>query len=278
MTVHVAVEGQLGLPDRSVPADAFSVSVDGVERPIESVRAADQPLSVIVLVDESGSMKWIADRIEAPARDFVERLGDKDRWRAGAFGDRITFSPEFTTGRSSFRLAPRDPIVVRERMVRGGSPLWDAVRQSVELLAGEPGRRMVVVFTDARASGNLHGAADVAEFTVDNTVSVSAIVPVPAYGIRQSRETIAVVTPAVNLDRLARYSGGVMLGGFEAKEQPLKLLATLATRLRAGYAVTFAVPDLDGRRHRLDVRVATKGLQVRAPMAFRAVRAAPAGG
>jgi hypothetical protein len=62
----------------------------------------------------------------------------------------------------------------------------------------------------------------------------------------------------------------VLVGGYEFKGDPLKQLPGLAVRLRAGYALTFDVPVPDGRKHRLDVRVATQGLQVRAPMAFRA--------
>jgi hypothetical protein len=79
-----------------------------------------------------------------------------------------------------------------------------------------------------------------------------------------------VVSPAASLDRLTRYTGGLLLGGYDFKRNPLELGPAVAARLRAGYALTFVMPELDGRRHRLEVRVATPGLEVRAPMAFRA--------
>lgn len=271
-TVHVAVEDKDGKPVRGLTAGAFSLSVDGAAQRIESIVPAAEPLSLILLVDDSVSMKRLAGHFDRDARAFVEHFDAADRWRVGAFGDRIIFSRAFASGRASFRLAPRQPIVLRERTVRGGSPLWDAIHQSVELLTDERGRRSVLALTDGRASGNQHGLEDVAEFAVDHAVSLNAIVPFPPAGIRQDRETMAVVRPAANLDRLARYTGGVLLGGFELKDDPVKQLPGLAARLRAGYTITFAQPEADGRRHRLDVRVATAGLQVRAPMAFRAVR------
>jgi hypothetical protein len=272
ITIHVAVEDQMGLPVGQVPANTFSLTVDGVAQPIESVTASVDPLSLILLVDESLSMKPLAGRLDGPAREFVARFEAADRWRVGTFGNRIIFSPAFRSGPKSFRLEPQEPAALRERTVRGGSPLWDAIHQSVELLADQAGRRAVLVFTDGRASGNQHGLEEVAEFSIDQAVSLSAIVPEPPRGIRQGdKETMAVITPAANLDRLARYTGGLLLGGYEVKDQPLKRLPGLAVRLRSGYAVTFVAPKPDGRRHRLDVRVAAPGLQVRAPMAFRAV-------
>ena len=269
VTIYIAVEDQAGRPERSVAADALSLSVDGIPRPIESVVRADQPLSAILLVDTSASMKSIAPLLQRSAKDLIANLGESDRWRIGVFGDRILFAREFASGRRSFDWPPPDPIEVRTRPVRGGSPLWDAVRQSVELLAEQGGRRTLVVMTDGRASGNQYGLEEVAEFTADGAVSVSAIVPVPAVGIRQDRQTMAVVSPAANLDRLARYTGGVLLGGYDPKDAPLRQMLPLAHRLRAGHAVTFVMPTPDSRRHRLEIGIATRGLQVRAPLAFR---------
>jgi hypothetical protein len=270
VTIHLAVESQHGEAARGVPAETFSLSVDGVARPIESVGPAGDPLSVILLVDDSLSMNRFGGAPLAAARDFVESLGSADRWRVGSFADRILFSRAFATGRAGFGRAPRDGITVRERTVSGGSPLWDAVHHSVELLAHERGRRTVLVVTDGRASGNHYGLEEVAEFANDNAASLSAIVPLRSFGVRQDEETIAVVSPAASLDRLTRYTGGLLLGGYDFKRNPLELGAAVAARLRAGYALTFVMPELDGRRHRLEVRVATPGLQVRAPMAFRA--------
>jgi hypothetical protein len=238
--IHVAVEDQSGKPVHRLAAGMFSLTVDGASRPIESVVPSDQPLSVTVLVDDSLSMQPFASRLQKAAKEFAAGLDAADRLRVEKFGT-----------------AP------------GGSAVWDAIHRSVELVADQSGRRAILVLTDGRASGNLHSLEEVAERSVDRAVSLSAVVPDPPRGIRQDAKTMAVVTPAANLDRLAQYTGGVLLGGYAVTDQPLKQLRGLAARLRAGYTVTFAMPDADSRRHRLDVRVATPGLRVRAPMAFR---------
>ena len=269
--IHVAVEDEAGHPVRGMSPGDFSMLIDGAAHAIDSVAPAAKPTSVILLADTSISMKPFSGRLDGAAETLIDGLGGDDRWRTGAFGDRITFSRTFAVGRKSFQLAPRDPITVRERTVTGGSPIWDAVHQSVELLGGEPGRRSVVLFTDGRAGGNQFGLEEVAELSNDRQVSVTAVVPMRSFGVRQDRETIAVVSPAAGLDRLARYTGGVLLGGYDFKQDPLKQMQPLAARLRAGYALTFATLA-DGRRHRLDIRVRPPGLRVRAPMAFRASR------
>ena len=272
VTVHVAVEDGEGAPVTGLPATAFTVAVDGERRTVDAMVPTAQPMSILLLVDTSKSMAPFVAGLEKGAREFVASLAVADRIRVGAFGDEIRFSPMFDADKRSFRLEPRDGIVLRKRSVTGGSPLWDAVYQSTELLVAERNRLVLLAISDGRASGNHHSLEEAAEFAGDGGVAVNVLAPFATRGIRQDRETVLYVRPAANIDRLTQYTGGLMIGGYDAVK-PAKQLGALGHRLRAGYAVTFAAPA-DGRRHRLDVQVSIPGSQVRAPLVLRVPAAA----
>jgi VWFA-related protein len=269
IVVHVAVEDANGHPVSGLPAAAFTLTVDGQPHAIESIAPASQPLSLLLLVDASRSMAPQGGRLERAVKRFVVSLDAGDRIRTGVIDDEIAFAPTFDSPASSFRIMPRDRIVVRERLKTGGTPLWDAIHQASELLGAEHGRRILLVFSDGRTSGNQHSLEEAAEFAGDTNVSVTALAPFVTRGIHQAEKTIAIVTPVAHLDRLTQYTGGRLIGGYESKIDPIDQLPTLARRLRAGYALTFSVPA-DGRRHRLGVRAAAPGVRVRAPMTCRA--------
>jgi VWFA-related protein len=269
IAVHVAVEDAKGTPVSGLPAAAFTLAVDGQPHAIESIAAASEPLSLLLLVDASRSMAPHGGKLERTVKRFVASLHAGDRIRTGVIDDEIAFAPAFTSATSSFRLMPRDPIVVRERPKTEGTPLWDAIHQAAGLLGAEDGRRILLVFSDGRTSGNQHSLEEAAEFAGDTNVSVIALAPFATRGIHQAPKMIAIVTPAAHLDRLTQYTGGLLIGGYESKVDPLEQLPTLPRRLRAGYTLTFAVPA-DGRRHRLEVLVGAPDVHVRAPLTFRA--------
>lgn len=264
VTVHAAVEDATGTPVKGLTASTFALALDGERRTVDSIVPAAQPLSILLLVDVSRSMSPFGEGLEKAAREFVASLNAADRIRVGAFGDEIRFSQAFTADKRAFRLEPRDGIVLRKRSVTGGSPLWDAIYQSTELLVAEHNRRVLVAISDGRSSGNHYSLEEAAELAGDGGVAVNVLAPFATRGIRQDRKTVLYVRPAANIDRLTQYTGGMLVGGYDAVK-PAKQLRLLAHRLRAGYAVTFAVPA-DGRRHRLDVQVGIPGVQVRAPL------------
>ena len=270
VVVHVAVEDATGRQTALLPAAAFALSVDGQPHAVESIAPASDPLAVRVLVDASRSMAKRESQLDRPVGRFVRTLRDGDRIRSGVIDDGIAFAPAFASVPSSFRLRPSDPIKLKEFPSGGGTPLWDGIHHAVSLLAAERGRRILLVFSDGRASGNHFSLQEAAEFAGDTKVAVVALAPSIALGIRQASKEIAVVTPAAHLDRLTQFTGGLLIGGYDSKVDPLEQLPGLRDRLRAGYRLTFDVPA-DRRRHRLSIAVKAPGVTVRAPLTFRAV-------
>ena len=269
IVIHVAVENVHGEPLTGLAATAFSITVDGQPRPVIAATPASGPLSVIVLTDRSRSMRPHLDDLDDALEAFASALAPEDRVRAASLAGEISFATAFTTDKKALRSRDRHPAIPHPRRVAGGSPLWDAIHQSVELLAREPGRRAVVVFSDGRSTGNWHGLAETAEFAMAHGVSISAVLPDARSDLPQTANVLLIVRPTVNLDKLATYTGGLTLsaGGGPSASPPQ--FRAVANRLLAGYTLTFASPSRDGRAHELDVAVHA-AVQVRAPRAFRA--------
>src|SRR6267154_2757134 len=103
---------------------------------------AIQPISVVVMLDTSGSMTGSISLLKQAAEEFLLRLLPADQGRVGAFNDKIQISAHFTKN--------RDDLIseVKELDFGNGTRLWDAVLMSLDELKGIEGRRVVLVFTD----------------------------------------------------------------------------------------------------------------------------------
>ncbi len=127
----------------------FEIYDNGKLQPLTIFKSDVQPITVVTMLDTSGSMTLNLDLLKLAAERFVLRLLPEDRARIGSFSDKILLSPRF--------IGDRDELV---RIVRSdiqyGNPtfLWDAVDRSLDALASETGRRVVLVFTDGDDTGS----------------------------------------------------------------------------------------------------------------------------
>ena len=110
-----------------------------------SVFAADrQPITIVVMLDRSGSVKQQFDQVRAAAEQFVKNLGDDDRARIGSFSTAVRIEPTtFTSDRNELVRILHD-----ELLTSGPTPLWNATSEAMKALTPETGRRVVLVFTD----------------------------------------------------------------------------------------------------------------------------------
>src|SRR6476620_9133859 len=87
-----------------------------------------QPITIIAMLDTSGSMTANIDFLRRAAQEFLLRLLPADKGRVGAFNDKIQMSARFTSN--------RDELVseVRELDYGNGTRLWDAVAACLDEL------------------------------------------------------------------------------------------------------------------------------------------------
>jgi VWFA-related protein len=134
-------QGRL-VPDLS--RDDFAIDDNGKRQVLTLFSNDTQPITVVMLLDRSGSMVPNFDLEEQAAGAFVRAMGPADRARIGSFATRIQVDPpEFTSDRDQLLKILRNDL-----QKDGPTPLWNAVDTAIDKLLLEQGRRVVLVFTD----------------------------------------------------------------------------------------------------------------------------------
>jgi Ca-activated chloride channel family protein len=101
-----------------------------------------QPISVVVMLDTSGSMTLTLGLLKQAAEEFVARLLPADSARIGAFNDKIQFNSRFMNDRDQLATD------IRNMDYGNGTRLWDALGASLDELKDIDGRKVILVFTD----------------------------------------------------------------------------------------------------------------------------------
>src|SRR6185436_19136740 len=125
--------------------DDFEVRDEGKLQTITQFAIDSQPLSVVVLIDGSGSMIPEFSRAVDGATSFVLRMLPADRARVGSFAEKITFGPRFTSDRDELVNYLKDQFNLT---VGPETHLWEAIDESTKLLSEERGKRIVLVMSD----------------------------------------------------------------------------------------------------------------------------------
>jgi Ca-activated chloride channel family protein len=217
-----------------------------------------QPFTVVVMMDFSASMTGNLDRLKSAAEQFILRMLPADKGQVGAFSDKIQFSGTFTNRRDDLIFALRD--------LQFGNPtrLYDAINESMAMLKGIEGRRVVLAFTDGDDTASRVGMGDVLERARDEEVMIYAIGLESEYfnGQRQVR-----TRPDRGLRRLAEETGG---GYFELKKADDlgPTFTRVAQELHSQYSLGFTPAALDGREHKLTVRLRQVGMTARARRSY----------
>lgn len=241
---------------------AFTILDNGKPQEISFFDNEVQPFTVVVMLDYSASMTANLDRLKQAAEQFLIRLLPADRGQVGAFSDKIQFSGTFTNDRDDLIFALDD--------LQFGNPtrLYDAINESMAMLRGIEGRKVVLAFTDGDDTASRVGMGDVLDRARDEEVMVYAIGLESEYfnGQRQVR-----TRPDRGLRRLAEETGG---GYFELKKTDDlgPTFSRVAQELHSQYALGFTPAILDGREHRLEVRMSDPGMKGRARRSYIAAQ------
>lgn len=234
-----------------VSVDDLVVFEDGVEQKIESFHEAVAPVSVLLALDSSGSVRSAAPVVMEAARSFVTALRPKDALGVLMFSDRATLMQDLST----IRQPSLDAI--DQYKSAGGTALYDALADSFTRLKTVEGRRAVVVVTDGRDENN-PGTGPGSVRTFDDVMKLQ----------RESGALVYSVGVGKNVDRaqletLAKVSGGQAYFPLEAEaltEQYQRILENLRRRFAVSYASSNA--SRDGAWRTVEIRVRSSNLVV----------------
>ena len=240
--------------------DDFEVFDNEKPQPLVLFDNKIQPISVVVLLDTSLSMTGSIKLLQQAAEQFVLRLLPDDSAKVGAFNDKIEISHEFTNNREKLTSA------VKDLDFGNATRLWDALGTGLDELKGLEGRRVILVFTDGDDQGSRVGLGHVIDRARAEEVMIYAVGLESRYfdGVRNVR-----TRPDRGLKRLADETGG---GYFELQENT-ELTTTftkVAQELHSQYVLAFEPQVLDGKVHKLAVKMKKTGLIARARKSYLA--------
>lgn len=131
-----------------VSKDDLVVLEDGVEQKIDTFQEATSAVTMVLALDQSGSMKKSADKVVEAAASFVGALRPEDWLGVITFADKAMVAHGFTQDRQSTLQA------IAAYKTDGGTALYDALSDAVLMLKPYKGRKAIVVLTDGRDEDN----------------------------------------------------------------------------------------------------------------------------
>jgi Ca-activated chloride channel family protein len=177
-------------------AGDIEIIENGDVQKLELFQEAVEPVSIVLALDASGSMKKKEADVIASAREFVSALRPQDKLAVVLFADHPVFTHDLTEKREA-AIAALDLY-----RASGGTALFDTLAEALLYLKRAQGRRVVVVMTDGRdennpgtGPGSVRQFRDVAELIEDTGTLMFGI----GLGVNVDRET---------LEQIAELSGG----------------------------------------------------------------------
>ena len=227
VNLGVAVSDERGRFVSGLKAEDFVVREDGVPQDITFFAAEAAPLTILVLLDASLSMRTNLDYVKEAAATFVDRLWEGDVAMIGEFNDRVRFGGEFTDDR--FRLVANimalDPL--------GPTALYDASILALERLHFADGdRKALLIFTDGDDSrsmgfGSEASAGDAIE-AARLTDSVVYAIGFEGNGARVNKRFLRRLSEETGGQALFPERTGDLIGSFERIEADLHAQYRLA--------------------------------------------------
>jgi VWFA-related protein len=258
----------------------FEVRDKGKPQPLTVFSNEIQPITVVMMLDRSGSMRGNFRLVEAAGEAFVRAMLPADKARIGTFAERIDIQPEgFTSDKNALVSVLRSDLPIE-----GPTPLWNAVDAAIDSLKDQDGRRVVLIFSDGgdapqNFSFRNKSIMDVMRRAQQENVMVYAVGlqttvlrgPSNRGGVGSLMGSMSSQRPDPGLAIIAEDTGG---GYFELTraEELVSTFAGVADELHRQYALGFEPATLDDKMHKLEVKVSKPGMKARARKEYYAAR------
>ena len=255
-TTVTDAQGRL-VPD--LDQDQFTILDNNKPQNITVFENQTQPFTAVVMLDFSASMTANLDRLKQATEQFLIRMLPSDKAQVGAFSDKIQFSGTFTSD--------RDDLIGALRDLQFGNPtrLYDAAFESIDMLGDIDGRKVVVLFTDGDDTASRRGFGDTLDYAREKEVMIYSIGLESEMQVAPGR--FQRTRPDRGLKKLSEETGG---GYFELKktDELGPTFTRVVQELHSLYTLGFNPTALDGKVHRLDVRMKQAGMTARARKSY----------
>jgi len=246
VTLHATVVDQKQRLITDLPREAFTVFEDGVQQTVTSFRREDVPVSIGILIDNSGSMRDKRPSVNQAALDLVRASNPRDEVFIVNFADEAFIDQDFTSSVPLLREA------LQHIDSHGGTALYDAVMASSGYISksAKLEKQILLIVTDGEDNASLHNLEETVHSVQNgNGVTVYAIGILGTEKQRRAKRA---------LEALASQTGGVAYFPKDVTEVGL-IATTVAHDIRNQYIIQYKStkpPEQGGYR---TVKVMAKG-------------------
>lgn len=248
--LNVTVADKAGHLITNLPQSAFQVFENGVPQQIKLFKREDVPVSMGLIIDNSGSMREKRQAVEAATLALVKDSNKQDEEFIVNFNDEAYLDADFTS----------DISVLEQGLTkidsRGGTAMRDAIQMSIDHLKkkGKRDKKVILVVTDGNDNASTIGIESLVRLAQQDDVLVYAIGLLTEEDRREARKAEA----ALNL--LVEKTGGqAFYPKTLAEVEPIA--HQVAHDIRNQYTIAYTPSNtaLDGSYRQIKVTVKAPG-------------------
>ena len=253
VALNVTVLDSHGQLMQNLTKDCFHVLEDGVSQTLLSFQHQDLPVSIGLVVDNSGSMYKKRPAVNKATLDLILASNPKDEAFVVNFADEAFIDQEFTSDVNKLR----DGLGHIES--RGGTALYDAVVASADKLAADAKRpkQVIILITDGEDNASTlnleQGIRRVQALSGPVIYSIGLL-----FGDEMSRSEVRHARRA--LEMLSQETGGIAFFP-KSLEQVDEIAAQVARDIRSQYTLGYrsTKPSTDPSFRRVTVLAEKSG-------------------
>jgi len=238
----------------TLPREAFTVLENGVQQQIKQFKREDVPVSMGLIIDNSGSMREKRAKVEAAALALVKASNPEDEVFIVNFNDEAFLDNPHGKDFTSDIKEMEDALTRIDS--RGGTAMRDAIRMSIDHVKekAHKDKKVLVVVTDGNDNSSVVGLEDLVKAAQQSEVLIYAV------GLLTDEERREAKRAQRALEALAEATGGETF--FPRDVSEVERIATqVAHDIRNQYTIAYTPLNqaMDGSFRQIKVTVKAAG-------------------
>jgi VWFA-related protein len=238
----------------TLPKEAFTVLENGAQQEIRQFKREDVPVSMGLIIDNSGSMRDKRAKVEAAALALVKASNPDDEVFIVNFNDEAFLDNPHGKDFTSDVKEMEDALTRIDS--RGGTAMRDAIRMSIDHVKDKAhkDKKVLVVVTDGNDNSSVVGLEDLVKAAQQSEVLIYAV------GLLTDEERREAKRAEKALEALAEATGGETF--FPRDVSEVERIATqVAHDIRNQYTIAYTPSNqaMDGGFRQIKVTVKAAG-------------------
>jgi VWFA-related protein len=251
---HTTVMDRSGHLVTNLNRDAFTVFENGVQQEIKNVKREDVPVSMGLIIDNSGSMRDKRAKVEAASLALVKDSNPQDEVFVVNFNDEafldLPHGKDFTSD-----IKEMEEALTRIDS-RGGTAMRDAIRMSIDHLKekAHKDKKVLVVVTDGNDNSSVINLENLVKAAQQSETLVYGV------GLLGDEERREAVRAQRALKSLGEATGGAVFFPREVAEVD-KIAHQVAHDIRNQYTIEYSPSNtaMDGTYRQIKIAVKAPG-------------------